>query len=162
MLNTTGVYQADINRISPNLARPYRFMMSEYDYNTCPIFLAIEGHYAEMYGAKTKPDCIALEFDIPDALVKKQDYYDWTDVIFFMEYPEEYSTNKNDVYEYARQVLHQNEFEQKRALQATVSELRQEWLIDTLPCPDLLIKKHVGSGGRDILQSLHNYAPKNI
>lgn len=160
-LNTTGVYKANINRVSPNLSKPYRFMMSEYGYNTCPIFLAIEGRYAEMFGAKTEHDCIALELDIPDNLVKIQDYYDWADVIFYMEYPEEFSDDPNEVYEFAKETLHQTSFKLKRALQATVSELRKEWLINTLPCPDLLIRKHVGSGGRDILQPLHCYMPEN-
>lgn len=81
-------FRANYKMVSENLVKPYQFMQKQFGWKSCPIFLAPVGHYAEFGGAKFDKDCIAIELNIPDELCKVQLYYDWSDFIYFPEFPQ--------------------------------------------------------------------------
>ena len=163
-LNTTGVYHADISRVAPNLVAPYQKIMQFYQFEHCPIFLSVVGRRAEMYGARTGRDYVALEFEVPDDIAKYQDYYDWCDLIFWVESPKEFDPenfnaklNIHTVEDYANFVFRTGTIDTWRAVQAVVPELRKEWLLYTTRDLHKLEDRHIGSGGANMLLPLSSY-----
>lgn len=162
-----GVYRAEEKYVSENLVKPYKFMMNKFGWTNIPIFLGPVGYNSEFSGARFESDYIAMEFDIPDEYVKIQRYYDWSDFIYFTEIPWEFEgvfdTKKFPTLEsWANTIMDISEdlasaIEFKDPLQFTVPELRKEWLIDINSNLLKLDKKHNGTGGRAILQSLKRY-----
>lgn len=161
IINTEGIYKASYSRVSENLLAPYKALAKEYNYTSCPIFAGVVGKYCEFYGAKTEHS-VALELDIPDEEVSFQDYYNWVDVIYYMEASkEEFEETFNtalvpNIETYTKMVLN-DKVEPNRAVQATIPYIKKEWIINTLSDLTKFEETHVGSGGRDILNELNYY-----
>lgn len=155
-IQTNGIYKADINRAAPNHIDPYGFMMKTYGYETCPIFGAIIGYRVNFYGARLHDgDTVLFELEVPREFVHVQDYYDWSDVIFYMEEGEE------DPYKEAVLTRFDNEeLDNRRPLQATLPYILKEWVVS---CTDnerhieTLIENHYGVDSGEILKELSYY-----
>lgn len=139
-IKTNDVHHADIKRTGSNLIRPYRFMMKEYGYKHCPIFACIVGKKSNFYGANTDAG-IAIELNVPDEHVRIQRYYDWTDLIYMMEFPdtfqEEFPTLAKRypypvdqaIEKYGHDILfpHRLDFASVE-YQATLEQIKAEWI----------------------------------
>lgn len=163
----TGTYTASMSNVSDILRKPYKFLMKELGYKSCPIFLASVGHYAEFGGAKFNKESIAIELNIPDELLSIQRYYCWSDLVYFMESPWEFEEASNveqfnSVEEWGKTIL--NIKEQlvkadnfKDPIQITVPILRKEWLTDVTENTSKIEETHDGYGGRYKLERLSHY-----
>lgn len=132
LLQKGEIYCADYCRVSPNLVMPYKMMQKYYGWETCPVFGGPVGKPAYFYGCK--PDNgIALQLNIPDDIVKIQYFYDWTDVAYFSEFPNEFSETFNlEKYQtlesYAKDVFEGKDLGSYNLFQATIPYIRPEWL----------------------------------
>lgn len=164
VLEHTGKYVADFNRVHSNLVAPYHRMSDFYGWNTCPVFCGIIDEYAEFYGASFE-NSIAFQLEVPDELVKIQNYYDWTDLVFFMEIPNEFHNSYSPEFyptidSFAEAVLNNKSAGPNRALQATIPYIKAEWITSILADTTNLMKTHNGSGGSFILKELQDYSCK--
>lgn len=145
-----GSYRAEY-RPGTDLVEPYRFMAHEYGWTSCPIFLAPVGYKVNLYGATFGKESVCMLFDIPEDVIKLQNYYTWTDFIFYVQMPDELS----EVYKYptvedlGRAAL-TGVLREKDCAQATVYELRKEWLLGATSDLDIF-DKYNGSGGNYVL-----------
>lgn len=158
-LTRRGIYKASIDRVSPNLKEPYKFMRNFYGYKTCPIFLSPVGYKVELSGAKFNSS-VAIELDIPKELVNVQEYYNWTDFIYFMEHRKEFEQTFDTqvfptVEDYGKHIL--SNVNTKNILQASVESLKKDWITNVIGDPSLLQQMHDGSGGANKLKRLENY-----
>ena len=80
-----------------NLTEPYKKMSEYYNWGSSPIFCCEVGRYSNFYGANCE-DAVLLTLDVPDDLVKRQIYYDWSDVVYYTEFPNEWEYGSFDKY----------------------------------------------------------------
>ncbi len=154
-LKENKVFYADLNRTANNLRFPYQKMMSAYRWNHCPIFAGIVGRYSEFYGAKTN-DSVLIELTVPDYEVKIQKYYDWTDLIYFLEVPSEWNGNLS-FEDFQEKTFHQKDFKKEDILQATINRIEPKWLSEYKEFSGKFFLEHFGVGGRNILQDITEY-----
>lgn len=160
ILNTKGEYRVpDGVKISSNLRKPYEFMMKHYKYKSKPIFMCPVGLKANFGGAKTT-NAVIIELDIPDKFVKLQDYYGWSDFIYFTELPWEYEqfNGCKTVEQFGKYVLdmYKNGFGNNSNIvyQVTTQFLRKSWIKKVIPMNKDFIDSYIDTGGRNILQSI--------
>ena len=160
ILKKYGKYTVPHNApVSENLIKPYLFMMKHYGYSNRPIFLCPIGHHVNFGGAKTD-DTYIIELDIPDRFCKIQDYYGWSDFIYFSEMPYAYESfnGYETVEQFRKYVL--NMYKDKFAgnkdtvYQVTTQFLRKNWIIKAVPINDSFIDKYVDHGGIYALKSI--------
>jgi hypothetical protein len=134
-------------------------MANIYGYSNCPIFLSPVGQFVEFCGAKFDDDHVAIELDIPEDKAKIQRYYDWSDFIYFLDEPDDFSSNKhNSVMDFGKDVLLScDSMGDDEAYQIVVDELHKEWIIGTTDHLDRIDELHNGSGGENILRNLNFY-----
>lgn len=160
-----GVYRASYDFVSENLIRPYKFMQRQLGFESTPIFLSPVSFYVEMGGAKTTGELMAMEFDVPSEYINIQRYYDWSDLIYFMEIPWEFEdaanvTRFDSVEDWGKTILNINKQitkECKDPLQVTVPFLKREWLVYKTRDIDKLVDEHYDTGGRKRLNRLNTY-----
>lgn len=145
--------------ISENLIKPYKFMMKHYGYINRPIFMCPVGYHVEFGGAKTN-DAYIIELDIPDRFCKIQDYYGWSDFIYFTELPREYESFNGceTVEQFGRYVLdmYKSGFDNNPNIvyQVTTQFIRKSWVRKVIPINNDFIDKYSDVGGRNILKSI--------
>lgn len=145
--------------ISENLIKPYMFMMKHYGYSNRPIFLCPVGYHVNFGGAKTDGTYI-VELDIPDRFCKIQDYYGWSDFIYFTEVPGEYEPFKgyNTVEQFGKYVLdmYKNGFDRNPNIvyQVTTQFIRKSWVKKIITMNSNFEDKYVDTGGENILTSI--------
>lgn len=158
---TDGVYHAhhDPDKLN-NLAKPYQYLMETYNYQHWPIFGCPVGYKCEYYGANTENTAM-IELEIPDDEVRVQSYYNWVDVIYYMELPKDWINEATypleKFFKDTLSVKNIDEIKDVYGIQATFQEIKKEWIIDHKPLSDKFEKMHIGSGGRDILKNLSFY-----
>lgn len=85
-------YHASLDRVSENLKAPYMEMSKQYKWNNeVPIFGCEDGTFGIFTGAKINDKSYVIELMVPKEYVRRQDYYNWTDMCYFMENPDEWS-----------------------------------------------------------------------
>lgn len=147
--------------ISENHIKPYKFMMKQYNYRTRPIFMCKVGERCNFGGAKTD-EVVLIELEIPDRFCKIQDYYSWSDFIYFTELYWEYEefNGCKTVEDFGKYVL--NKFKDKNitdhnlVYQVTTQLLRKSWIKAIRKIDENFINKYVNNGGIEILQSISN------
>lgn len=133
-----------------NLIKPYETMRKYYGWKNTPVFGCLVGRYCEFYGAATD-DTVILTLNVPDEFVKLQVYYDWTDVIYYTEFTNEWECGSFD--EFVANVLNGVGTDDERAIiQVTMPFIKPEWLVSYEPITNEFIDNHVGSGGSSILE----------
>ena len=151
-LKQNKIYYANRISLSENLKEVYTMMMNHYNYVNSPIFGCIIGRYAEFYGANIE-NGIILELDIPDQYVKKQVYYDWTDLIYFMEFPEEFTSCSLELDDFMLDVLNgKNTEDLDKPIQVTFPHIDPKWLINSYEITNDFTSKYYGAGGQNILK----------
>lgn len=159
-----GVYYADTEKYiaekKPNLLKPYQYLIHEYGYRHCPIFGCPVKHHCEFYGADCSANSVLIQLSVPSNEIKVQNYYDWTDLIFFMEYPQEWQ-NVYPLEQFFKDTLHRNNVQHPshtcRVHQITMDRIEKTWITDTSPVTKKFTKLHIGSGGSNILRPLYFY-----
>lgn len=154
LLRSDKIYIADIRtKADSNLMEPYLKMMDHYKYLSCPIFACVIGRRAEFDGAKFQNDPIILELDVPDEIVKLQSYYDWTDVIYFTEWPDEWDEGGPLITfeQFTKDVFNGFNTNNDVPIQATLPFIKPEWFVNAYEIPPRFIKLHNRSGGRNVL-----------
>lgn len=159
-LNKNGKYIVPNNApISENFIKPYNFMMKHYGYSNGPIFMCPVGHHVNFGGAKLN-DAYIIELDIPNRFCKIQDYYGWSDFIYFTEVPWEYSEFKGckSVEQFGKYVLdmYKNGFGTNPNIvyQVTTQFLLKSWVKKIVKIDDNFVNKYVDTGGTNILTSI--------
>lgn len=152
------------NEVTSDIKTAYMFMKEIYHYENMPIFLAPVGYKVEFYGANFDEYSIALELDIPEEYLKIQNYYDWSDFIYFIGQKQEFidgNVNYKDVFDFGKDVLsciaNQKQMDDKDAFQLTTDILRKEWIVSKTNNICKLELEHNGSGGQNTLKKLHEY-----
>lgn len=160
ILKKYGKYTVPNNApVSENLIKPHMFMMKHYGYKNRPIFLCPIGFNVNFGGANTDGTYI-VELDIPDRFCKIQDYYGWSDFIYFTEVPGEYEPFKgyNTVEQFGKYVLdmYKNGFDKNPNIvyQITTQFLLSKWVVDIKEINDNFIDRYVDTGGINILKPL--------
>lgn len=145
--------------VSGNLAKPYQFMMKQYNYKNRTIFYCPVGYNVNFGGAKTE-EAFLLELDIPDRYCKVQDYYGWSDFIYFSEMPYEYEAFNGceTVEQFGKYVLdmykHVCNNIPGRVYQVTTQFILKSWVRKAMPLNDDFINKYIDNGGKSILMSI--------
>lgn len=163
VLNKKGVYYAETERYlteqKSNLLGPYRYLMKEYGYKHWPIFACPVGYRAEYYGCNTT-DAAMIQLEVPETEIKVQKYYEWVDLVFYMENPTEW--------QYAAtyplvQFYHDTLFAEsldtvgESPCQVTLERLESDWVVDCRHLTQSFLYCHDGSGGQNILQTIDKY-----
>ena len=89
----SGEYHASLYRVrnKPNLIEPYKELMKHYGYSNVPVFCCREDRYCPMNVSDVGN--ILLELSVPSNFINYQSFYDWTDFIYFTEFPRELLDN---------------------------------------------------------------------
>lgn len=151
-----------------DIEKSYLFMKEVYHYENMPIFLAPIDYKVEFYGANFDENSIALELDIPDKYLKIQNYYDWSDFIYFIGEEDVFKnvTDKyTDVFDYGKDILlsikNRKYMNLKDTFQLTTDILKKEWILSQTTDTSKIKEKHDGSGGQYILSELKEYVRKD-
>lgn len=158
-LKTKGVYYvSDDAPIAPNLIKPYNFMMKHYRYQHRPIFGCPVWKYCN-FGGTDIEDSYIIELIIPDRYCKIQDYYCWSDFIYFTELPYEFEqfNGMNTVEEFGKYVLDMNKsgFKNRDACyQVTSQFLHKNWVRKVIKMNETFRKSYIDNGGNAILYSI--------
>lgn len=129
-------YYADIKRVSPNKVKPYEYMRSYYKWDHCPVFCMPCGSEGTRYGGAID-ECVLLGLDVPKGDVRIQYFYDWSDVIYFMEFGDEFATTFDTnkfptVNDFANLVMAGVDQGSYSIFQATIPCIKPEWLVGSL------------------------------
>lgn len=158
-----GVYHADTEKYvvseRSNLLEPYKYLMNSYGYKHFPIFACPIGCYCEFGGARTDGEAVMLQLSVPEDEIKVQKYYNWSDLIFFMENPGEWSNEQYPLPSFYHDVLFSESLHSvgRSACQITIEKIKREWLVDSKPLTDSFCNTHVFSGGSEVLKGINNY-----
>lgn len=162
-LNSNGEYRVpDKISISSNLEKPYNFMVKHYNYKSKPIFMCPVGLKANFGGAKTT-NAVLIELDIPDRFVKLQDYYGWSDFIYFTELPWEFTgfNNYKTVNQFGKYILDMykdksiDELKNTNLVyQATTQFIRKDWVKRVIPLNKQFMNDYYDNGETKVLYSL--------
>ena len=160
ILKECGEYTVPNNApISENLIKPYRFMMNHYGYSSRPIFLCPIGYYVNFGGANIEDSYIA-ELEIPDKYCKIQDYYCWSDFIYFTELPNEFKefNGIKTVEQFGKYVLDMNKYGfnsgRETCYQVTTQFIHKNWVKQIVKMNETFNKLYIDTGGVNILQSI--------
>ncbi len=135
-------YTADYSRVSSNLIKPYQYMQKYYKWKDCPIFCCPVGTYnSGGFGYKTK-NAVVLELNVPDYLVKLQYFYDWTDVAYFMEFPDQFEETFDTnivptIEDFANRVFMHEDQGSYDTHQATIPYIDPDWVDQYLTGEDV-------------------------
>lgn len=140
----------NIYNLPDNLQKPYDRMSKHYGWDHWPIFGCEVGRYCEFYGAIYE-NSVLLTLTVPDIIAKRQIYYDWTDLIYFMERPNAWESGSFS--EFIKNTLDGKNTDKKTAIiQVTLPYIKPEWLVKYENISEQFIKDHIDSGGSYILE----------
>jgi len=159
-LKVNNVYYVNNNApISSNLVKSYQFMMKHYKYQHRPIFMCPVGYCCNFGGADTENSYI-IELEIPDKYCKIQEYYCWSDFIYFTELPNEFEefNGIKTVEQFGKYVLDMNKFGfnsgKSACYQVTTQFIRRSWVNKVVKMNKAFDKLYVDTGGVNILHSI--------
>lgn len=151
LLLSQKMYYADFSRVSENLIGPYKNMQKLYKWRSCPVFAAPIGYNVEFYGAKIDNSAL-LCLDVSEKYIRYQQYYEWTDFIFYSENPDKDVPDANTI------IYNISRPREKYIVQATLPYIKPSWLDDyCFYIPQKFKTMHIGSGGQNKLQSFCYY-----
>lgn len=159
-LKTNGIYIADYNRVPDNRVKSYQCMQKFYGWETCPVFGCEIGEHAAIQDGKYI-DGVALQLDIPRGIARRQYYYDWADLIYFTEFPEEFAdtfdlTKVPDLKTYAERVFRFENQGSYNIVQVTMPFIKMDWVTAVSQKPLAVIEK---CQYNPVLQKLMDYDP---
>lgn len=147
----------DLSKISENHIVPYNQMKDAYNYIGYPIFLSPVGYRCQMYGAKVEnneKDTRVLFLSIPKSSIRIQEYYNWTDFIYYSENIEQFQKDHNISFdEFKQKVLFENDdlSDKNKIYQLTTDIIYSHNLIQSFEYSKQFGFKFIGQGGKFIL-----------
>lgn len=131
VLKAEGIYRATFDNVAVNRIIPYKIMMMHYGWEYVPIFCSVPT------APLTRCDVtfnkrVILKLEIPDediGLLKYQSYYDWSDLIYYVESPGDIMppSDINTIWENAFKPPREGQY-----WQATLPYLKSSWVIDSI------------------------------
>lgn len=126
------IYTASITRVPDMRVRSYQYMQKVYEMPECPVFCVPVGSNYAYFGFNTN-NVAVLELEVPDGLVKLQNFSDWCGVIFYFKFPEEFKEISDviavsSIEDYADSVLKCKNYGSGDALQAVIPYIHVNWL----------------------------------
>lgn len=157
-LENTGVYQAEMSRVPDNRKQAYQDMCEYYGWDHCPVFGCELGHELHLDDGRCE-DGVALQLEVPDMYARRQHYYDWSDVIYFLEFPNEFNdtfdlTKVPDIKTYEKFVFDFIYLGSYDIVQVTMPFLKKEWITAVSYNPLAVVEQ---SRHDDVLRSLCEY-----
>ena len=150
VLNYKNIHYARITDL-PELRAPYKLMQDFYKWRHSPVFGCVVGRKAEFYGATIENSAI-LTLEIPDKYVKLQSYYNWIDILFYLENPKKWDKPTN-FDEYVKNTLNGKSTDNPNIeIQATFPYILPEWLISYKILDDKGIKQFIDNNSEQILK----------
>ena len=136
----------------------YNKMCEAYGYENNPVFAGVVGRRCEFLGAPREESYI-IEIDVPEELVKIQNYYDWSDMIYYTEEPKEWAMGSEyPLKEFFKNTLEgKNTHKKSSVIQATIPYIDPNWVHDIIPLTEKFNDLHIGSGGNNVLMTLEFY-----
>ena len=160
-LRQNKVYHVDDRLpVASNLVEPYKFMMKHYQYKHRPIFCCPVGFCCNFGGCNDREGSYIIEMEVPDKLCRIQDYYGWSDFIYFTELPNEFSEFKGlkTVKQFGVYVLDmyrdKNSLDRRLCYQVTIPSIHRSWIKKIIPVNKNFSDMYVNTGGENILQSI--------
>lgn len=131
ILMRNEVYRANYQLTAENHKNPYRKMSEHYGWDSCPIFCAPMGKNVLI---ESSSNDVAIELDVPDEIVKLQYYFDWSDFIYFTEFPDEYADTFNtSIYptidDFAKDMFACKNLGSYDIFQATIPRIEPTWMV---------------------------------
>ena len=118
----------DIEKDYSSLNAAYQFMMNHYGYKDPPIFCCVVGKISDFRNTKNYKNIILFELDVPDEFVKLQSFYDWNNIVWYIENMTRY-TRHEPFDEYHRNVLNGLNLDEYGAVfQATIPYINPNWI----------------------------------
>lgn len=114
-----------------------------------------EGAYGEVYGAKLGQDYRLIGLKVPESEVRFQEYYNWTDYIYFYENPDEWE-GEEDLHSYLKRTANV-QFDRSKVMQAVISRIEPGWVRRVVNIPQTFLDNHCGSGGSNVIRSIESY-----
>lgn len=157
-LHKNGKYTVDgYDYIANHLIYPYAIMKKHYGYKHMPIFLAPVGYFVNFAGASTDNTSCILTLDVPDRYIKVQDYYMWSDLIYFSELLGQLHSvyNVKDLKEFSKQVLDEYKdgiIKDRTTYQVTTQFLLKSWIRKVEEITPEFIDMYVNTGGVNVLK----------
>lgn len=157
-LKFENVYHAEMSRVPENRKPAYRDMCSYYGWGFCPVFGCEIGKPSHLDDGKWD-NGVAIQLEVPDTVARRQYYYDWSDVIYFLEFPDEFKdtfdlTKVPDMKTYEKLVFDFVDQGGCRDVQVTMPILKKEWITAVSYNPLAVIE---GSRYDDVLHPLKKY-----
>ena len=153
LLNNERYINHNFLSVPSNLIEPYMEMSKYYHWQSRPIFMGIIGTYCNFGGADIN-NTYLIEMNIPDKYCKLQDYYAWSDYIYFSELPKECDRNIED---FRNEVLGQfdNEIYWRKDIvyQGTVPFILKDWVQNIALINQDFIDLYNNTGGINMLKS---------
>ena len=144
-------------RVENFLQSAYNTLKKEYNYKNNPVFACPIGRYSEFMGADIEGTYL-IELDVPNEFVKLQNYYEWSDLIYFSESPEDWDSDLLSLKNFIKETLAGNETESEDdVIQVTLPYIDPAWVVSSHKITGKFIDKHIGSGGTNILKELDYY-----
>lgn len=130
-------YTADFSRVPENLVAPYKNMQKYFGWDACPIFTVPVSTTNYDWPTRVSNEKVLLELEVPDNIAKLQYYYDWCDVIFFTEFPEDFKDHFilkeiPSLEKFAELVYNNADLNSYNVHQAVIPYIEPEWLIGYL------------------------------
>ena len=141
------------------LVRSYNFMMKHYRWKHNPIFMCPVGYKVSFDGANLN-GAVLIEMEIPDRFCKIQDYYGWSDFIYYMECPGTFEQFKGckTVEQFGVYILDLYKGEQLSnrniVYQVTTQFLCKQWIKAVKPVTKEFLDLYYYTDGSNILKSL--------
>lgn len=153
----TGKKYTATKKVLNYLQSTYDTLKKEYNYENNPVFACPIGRYSEFMGADIEGTYL-IELDVPDEFVKLQNYYEWSDLIYFSESPEDWDADLLDLHTFIQETINGYKTNSKEdIIQATLPYIDPTWVVSSHKITNKFIDKHIGSGGANILRELDYY-----
>jgi hypothetical protein len=153
-IRLNGEYRSTSFATVPNeFIEAYKFMMKHYNYSSKPIFMCAVGHLANFGGISDISNMYIVEMEIPDRFCKIQDYYCWSDLIYFKNQPNEYEEFRGyktvDQFGYYVLDMFKDGFSSNKntVYQVTTQFIRKNWIKKIIPINEKFISKYVDTSG---------------
>lgn len=155
------VYYSSEKYIADDRIAPYQELMKEYQYEYYPVFANVIGLHGNCYGIPRNRKMYLFELIVPKTYIRYQDYYDWSDFMYYTECPDEWDdtspTISLDEFKHEALIKYKDVPDKNKTvpIQATIPYIRPEWLSAHAPLPDAYDRRH--NGRINLVMPFHCY-----
>lgn len=129
-LKNNEVYVADYRNIfATNYISQYKRLANLYNFENCPIFCATNESKGIIDSSNlNKNNKVLLKLSVPRNMIKKHNYYDWTDYLYFDSLD---AWDESDISKDELEKLIQNQTaDDADSTQVVIDRIEPEWLVE--------------------------------